>query len=116
MSYVAGIAALAGERQNALLGMALAQSDQFEQAKAYLEKAEKTGDVVEHLALAYACLNEGDRARELLAAHDRGGTVREQVRRYLYDRGMKVLEQGLRQYPQSQTLLALKAHYEKGFS
>ena len=116
LSYVAGIAALAGERQNALLGMALAQSDQFEQAKAYLEEAEKTGDVVEHLALVYTCLNEGDRVRELLAAHDRDGAIRGQVRQYLFDRGMKILEQGLRQYPQSQTLLALKAHYEKELS
>ena len=113
LHYLAGIAALAGERQNALLGISLALSDQFEKAKIHLQSAEKTGDVVEHLALVHACLNERDELRALLEEHDRGGAIRDRIRRYLLDRGRKILEQGLQRYPDSETLLALKSEYGK---
>ena len=116
LRYLTDISALAGKRQNALLGVSLALADQFSQARPYLENAEQSEDVVEHLALTYACLNEGDNLRGLLDTHDQDGVIRAQIHRHLRSRGLSILEQGLLAFPQSQTLLSLKADYEKGYS
>ncbi len=116
LDYLTSIAALAGTQQTALLGMSLALSDQFEQAKNYLERAEKTKDVLEHLILTYVCLDERESLRRFIEQYDQKGELRAQVQNYLLDRGMRMVNLGLEKFPESKILLQLKAEHEKGFT
>lgn len=111
LDYLTSLAVVAGEHKNTLLGMSLALSDQFEQAEIYLENAEKTQDVLEHLTVTYACLNRQDKLRQLLDQYDPKGELRAQARAYLLDRGRTILQQGLLKFPQSEMLLRLQGEY-----
>nr|WP_281267829.1 TPR domain-containing glycosyltransferase [Sulfoacidibacillus thermotolerans] len=115
LDYLRSIAALSGGNQFALLGISLALSDQFEQAKEYLERAERTSDVVEHLILTYVCLDERESLRELLEQYDPEGELQARVQRYLFERGRKMIHLGIEKFPESSLLSKLKEEYEKGF-
>lgn len=114
LDYLSKVAKLAGGEHDALLGMALIQSDQFEQARGFLEKAEKTASVVEHLIILYACLNDQANLQQVLTTYDQTGEIQKHAYNYLLERGLKILEQGLIRFPDSPTLLHLKSEYEKG--
>ncbi len=115
LEYITSIATLAGPQKDALLGISLVLSDQFEQARVYLESAEKTESVLQYLILTYAFLNEQNELHQVLAQYDPKGDLRTQARMYLLDRGRKILQQGLSKFPTSETLLKLQSEYEKGY-
>ncbi len=116
LDYLAEVAESAGEDSPVLVGMALAATHHFARAQTYLESAAHTERVAEHLALAYACLNEPEKLRRLLARHDRDGALRARIHRYLLEQGLQIVQGGLERFPDSTTLLEIKSDYEKWIS
>lgn len=113
LEYLEQIAREAGEDPHGLIGTALAAMDHFPRAKTYLESTAHPEDVVEPLSLTYACLHETENLRRLLGQYDSDGAVRDGLRRQLLQRGLGVVQEGLRLFPDFQPLLQVKAEYER---
>ncbi len=113
LTYVSQVATVAGDRQGELLGSALALAGQFELAREWLEPATRTDAGVLYLALTYACTGEVEKLRQLLAQRDSDGQIRQQVRQYLVQQGLEIVQQGLQRFPDSPDLQRLLTEFRK---
>ena len=116
IDYLARVAESAGEDSAALVGMALVEVHQFTKGQTHLESATNAERVAEHLALAYACLNETEQLRQLLSRYDRDGALRARIHRHLLEQGLQIVQEGLQRFPDSSVLLEIKSDYGQWIS